>query len=381
MKSTRLLGHARVSSSNKSVLTTLQHPQHQCRQFWSQKNDSVRATSPTNTNTKSVVYPYPTVGKRHYHASVNHPVSKPPLHNHSLFETQIQELDDEKDALSSGNMIDAEVKSEQTPFMGDGDDAVHPTNKEHTYEDDLEELKNERDQLYGFTDTEVASWSNPSATNKNDSKSFRKALEEARRERDEQQVFNAPTSPIDPRTTSNDTEPESGGTFTHLSPGGDAAKMVDVGSKTITRRRAVARSSVVFPPEVMKALHQSTGSSNNATTEITGPKGPIFATARLAGIMGAKRTSDLIPLCHPLPLDTVNVTIQLRGNVAVIECECAVTHRTGVEMEALTGASVAALTIYDMVKAISHNVRIEGTVLVAKEGGKRTVGEKEILAD
>jgi len=108
-----------------------------------------------------------------------------------------------------------------------------------------------------------------------------------------------------------------------------------------------------------------------------GPKGPIFSTAKLAGIMAAKRTSDLIPLCHPLPLDKVHVEIHLVGNVATIECECRVTHKTGVEMEALTGATIAALTIYDMVKAVSHRVEIAQTVLLAKSGGKRNIGPSE----
>ena len=88
-----------------------------------------------------------------------------------------------------------------------------------------------------------------------------------------------------------------------------------------------------------------------------------------------RKTSDLIPLCHPLQLDQVNVNIELvnGGNTVVIECECKVTHKTGVEMEALTGASVAALTIYDMIKAVSHNITISGTRLIAKSGGKRTI--------
>ena len=89
-----------------------------------------------------------------------------------------------------------------------------------------------------------------------------------------------------------------------------------------------------------------------------------------------RRTSDLIPLCHPLPLSKVHVEIKLEGNRAVIECECRVTHKTGVEMEALAGATVAALTIYDMVKAVSHNVQIESTYLVKKSGGKRKVENK-----
>eukprot|EP00553_Chaetoceros_curvisetus_P005426 CAMPEP_0204623724 /NCGR_PEP_ID=MMETSP0717-20131115/9487_1 /ASSEMBLY_ACC=CAM_ASM_000666 /TAXON_ID=230516 /ORGANISM="Chaetoceros curvisetus" /LENGTH=221 /DNA_ID=CAMNT_0051638897 /DNA_START=21 /DNA_END=686 /DNA_ORIENTATION=- len=158
--------------------------------------------------------------------------------------------------------------------------------------------------------------------------------------------------------------------FTHLNEKGDEVSMVDVGEKEITRRIAVARTSVYFPPEVMDAfgIIDSDGKS-----EMIGKKGPIFSTARLAGIMGAKRTSDLIPLCHPLPLDKVHLDIRLKGNRVLIECECRVTHKTGVEMEALAGASIAALTIYDMVKAVSHRVRIETTELVTKTGGKRNI--------
>eukprot|EP00977_Amphora_coffeiformis_P029597 scaffold41762_cov191-Amphora_coffeaeformis.AAC.2 len=92
-------------------------------------------------------------------------------------------------------------------------------------------------------------------------------------------------------------------------------------------------------------------------------------------ILPTRKTSEFIPLCHPLPLDSVNVDIRLQEDgTAWIRCECRVTHKTGVEMEALTGASVAALTIYDMTKAASHNIRIEGTRLISKSGGKRKVG-------
>jgi len=146
--------------------------------------------------------------------------------------------------------------------------------------------------------------------------------------------------------------------------------MVDVGRKSPSRRVAVARSTVVFPPEVLSAFRLDDEGRGVGNTEMIGPKGPIFETAKIAGIMGAKKTSDLIPLCHPLPLDRVNITIRLVNNTAVIECECTVTHKTGVEMEALTGASIAALTIYDMVKAVSHGVEIGRTVLVGKSGGK-----------
>jgi cyclic pyranopterin phosphate synthase len=104
--------------------------------------------------------------------------------------------------------------------------------------------------------------------------------------------------------------------------------MVDVGNKTPTRRIAKARCTVTFPPEVLSAF-----STQPQNKDMIGPKGPIFETARLAGIMGAKKTSDLIPLCHPLPLDRVHVEIELVGNQAIVECECWVTHKTGVEME------------------------------------------------
>ena len=140
---------------------------------------------------------------------------------------------------------------------------------------------------------------------------------------------------------------------------------------------AKARTHVIFPPEVVEAF-----SSHDGTNEMVGPKGPIFATAKTAGIMAAKRTSDLIPLCHPLPLDKVNIEIQFDGkesNTAVVECECRVTHKTGVEMEALTGATVAALTIYDMCKAVSHSIEIGSTVLIEKTGGKRTVKEQSLV--
>ena len=145
--------------------------------------------------------------------------------------------------------------------------------------------------------------------------------------------------------------------------------MVDVGNKSITQRIAKAESKVILPPEVLSEFDVSAG-------DLIGPKGSIFSTARLAGIMAAKKTSDLIPLCHPLPLDKVHIDITLQNeNEILIECECRVTYKTGVEMEALTGASVAALTIYDMVKAVSHRVEIQHTKLVTKSGGKRNVKE------
>lgn len=144
--------------------------------------------------------------------------------------------------------------------------------------------------------------------------------------------------------------------------------MVDVGGKPATARTAHAVAVVHLPAELAALLKDR---------EIVGKKGPIFQTASLAGVMGAKRTSDLIPLCHPLPLDNCQVELHPRpaaadGSVEVeVHCRAAVTARTGVEMEALTGATVAALTLYDMAKAVSHDIVIRDVRLISKTGGKR----------
>ncbi len=150
--------------------------------------------------------------------------------------------------------------------------------------------------------------------------------------------------------------------FSHLSPEGDP-RMVDVSEKSSTARTAVAQSVVVLDEAIMDRLEND---------EIHTRKGPVFQTAILAGIMGAKRTSELIPLCHPIGLDncTVEIEVNERREV-VITCTARVTGRTGVEMEALTGASVAALTIYDMCKGFSHDIEIRETKLMKKTGGKR----------
>ena len=138
--------------------------------------------------------------------------------------------------------------------------------------------------------------------------------------------------------------------------------MVDVGGKAVTTREAHARSVVLLPQEVLAALDGD---------EIQSKKGPVFATAIIAGVMAAKKTHELIPFCHPLGLDNCDVAIAIDGNRAVIDCRCKVTHKTGVEMEALTGASVAALTVYDMCKALSHDIVIAETRLMMKTGGKQ----------
>jgi cyclic pyranopterin monophosphate synthase len=149
-------------------------------------------------------------------------------------------------------------------------------------------------------------------------------------------------------------------TFSHL----DAERrptMVDVSGKAVTKRTAVAEARVEFPPAVAAALRES---------GLRSSKGPIFDTAIVAGVMAAKRTHELIPFCHPLGIENCRIVIELEGDTALIRCTVAVHHKTGVEMEALTGASVAALTVYDMCKALSHDIVIAGLRLVSKEGGK-----------
>jgi cyclic pyranopterin phosphate synthase len=141
--------------------------------------------------------------------------------------------------------------------------------------------------------------------------------------------------------------------------------MVDVGDKAVTKRTAVAESRVRFPHEVAHSLREH--GFNTA-------KGPVFQTAIVAGVMAAKRTHELIPFCHPLGIENCKIDIDMSGDDAVISCTVSVHHKTGVEMEALTGASVAALTVYDMCKALSHDIAIVETRLVQKRGGKSDIG-------
>ena len=142
----------------------------------------------------------------------------------------------------------------------------------------------------------------------------------------------------------------------------DRPAMVDVGAKEVTHRTAEAEARVRLPAAVARALR----ASGHRTS-----KGPVFDTAVLAGVMAAKRTYELIPFCHPLALDNCRIDITQRASVIVVRCRVSVHHRTGVEMEALTGAAVAALTIYDMCKALSHDIEIDGLKLMAKAGGRR----------
>ena len=152
--------------------------------------------------------------------------------------------------------------------------------------------------------------------------------------------------------------------LTHLSPQ-QQPTMVNVGDKVATQRVAEAEARLRLPAVVARALQRS--------GHRTG-KGPVFDTAIIAGVQAAKRTSELIPFCHPLPLDhcAIEITAAPVGTIT-IRCRVETHHRTGVEMEALTGAAVAALTIYDMCKALSHQIRIERVRLLSKTGGKREV--------
>ena len=138
--------------------------------------------------------------------------------------------------------------------------------------------------------------------------------------------------------------------------------MVDVGDKAVTTRTAVARATVVFPPDALMRSGEI----------LRTKKGPVFDTATIAGVMAAKRTHELIPFCHPLPLEDCQVKVEWgTENEVIIECSVRATHKTGVEMEALTGATIAALTVYDMCKALTHGIEIREVALLSKTGGKR----------
>ena len=144
--------------------------------------------------------------------------------------------------------------------------------------------------------------------------------------------------------------------------------MVDVSGKAVSARAAVAESRVRFPADVAAQLRANA---------LRSAKGGIVDTAVIAGTMAVKRTHELIPFCHPLPIDGCRIVIDWASEqVLRIECTVRSTHRTGVEMEALTGASVAALTIYDMCKALSHRMTIGPTRLLGKRGGRRDIGQQ-----
>ena len=148
------------------------------------------------------------------------------------------------------------------------------------------------------------------------------------------------------------------GELTHLDESG-RARMVDVGAKDVTHRRAVARAVVRMSADTAAAVARGDA-----------PKGDVLSTARIAGIQAAKQTAALIPLCHPLPLSFADVRIDVRAGLVEIEAEARTSAQTGVEMEAMTAASVAALTVYDMVKGLERGVEIAEVVLLEKSGGR-----------
>ena len=148
--------------------------------------------------------------------------------------------------------------------------------------------------------------------------------------------------------------------FSHTTADG-RPQMVNVSDKNITKRIAKAQAIVRLGKEIVKLIRDE---------ELTTKKGPVFQTAIIGGVMAAKKTHELIPMCHPLALEDCQIKITRKGETAVVESELTVTSKTGVEMEALTAVSVAALTIYDMCKALSHEIVIEEVKLMEKTGGK-----------
>lgn len=155
--------------------------------------------------------------------------------------------------------------------------------------------------------------------------------------------------------------------FSHVDANA-APTMVDVGAKRPTKRRASAMARVRFPREVAAILREQ---------NFNGPKGPIFHTAIIAGVQAAKRTHELIPFCHPIGIENCKIDISMRGSLATICCTVSVESKTGVEMEAICGASIAAVTIYDMCKALSHDIAITDIELIEKRGGKSDMKKLE----
>jgi len=143
--------------------------------------------------------------------------------------------------------------------------------------------------------------------------------------------------------------------------------MVDVSDKKPTKRFARAQAIVRLGKSIVDQI------KNN---ELITKKGPVFQTAIIAGVMGAKKTADLIPFCHPLGLEDCRVTISIKGERVIIDTQAQITGKTGIEMEALTAASIAALTVYDMCKALSHHIVIEEIRLMEKTGGKKDFRRK-----
>lgn len=317
-------------------------------------------------------------------------------------EEQLNDWREEQTQVLGEKLVDHEDGGSDIPTNNSNDNANNDDDDDMEME--MEIKREEREDRYEFSPEDKAAWGKPPP----EQDSMRKILEKVAMEREKELEYtkssslspspSASSPPSQSPSTDNannrDSSSNSSSTaqhheaFSHVSEDGAGVHMVDVGRKAVTPRMAHARSEVWLPSCVLEAFLPNSPNSNSSPYELVGPKGPIFATAKIAGIMAAKKTSDLIPLCHPLPLDQVQVDIRLKddatattttsgnnngGGIVVIDCVCRVTHKTGVEMEALTGAMVAALTIYDMTKAVSHNIRIKETRLIGKSGGKRTV--------
>ena len=158
--------------------------------------------------------------------------------------------------------------------------------------------------------------------------------------------------------------------MSHVGPA-NRPRMVDVGKKAVTARSAAAQAIVRFPAGVARTLRAGGMQSK---------KGPVIDTAIIAGTMAVKRTHEMIPFCHPLAIERCDLSIEFKSATDLsMRCEVAVSHKTGVEMEALTGAAVAALTVYDMCKALSHEIVIAELRLLEKSGGKREVREGRVV--
>lgn len=153
--------------------------------------------------------------------------------------------------------------------------------------------------------------------------------------------------------------------LTHIDSNG-TARMVDVGAKVESQRLAIASGRIRMAPEALAAVREG-----NA------PKGDVIGTARIAGIMAGKRTAELIPMCHPLPIDAINIEFEFEENAVRVTATAAITGKTGVEMEAITAVSVALLTIYDMAKALDKGMVIEEIRLIEKRGGKSGIWRAE----
>ena len=329
---------------------------------------------------------------------------------HQLYLQQIQELESERKSFFGSEKDDNDVVTSSTSakipdftsYMNDGaennigaspamrdDTAVQNKDAIIVNAMDSDDVKSDREALYGFTTEERNAWSTIGSNNSTNHVTMLREIELARQQQQHEEDTerrknnnNDGSARIElVHSISKNTMTSS--SFSHLTQDQKHIHMVDVGSKAPTRRTATAQSMVVFPPEILQALNKKTecnqlqNTSKSSSSEWIGPKGPIFATAITAGIMGVKQTSSLIPLCHPLPIENIHIDIQWHtSNTIHITCTCSVTHKTGVEMEALMGCTIAALTVYDMVKAISHNVQITETKLLYKDGGKRHIDER-----